>query len=399
MNGAEAPAPQTDRLGRGDASARAAAPVVVRTVATRGDRDAFIRLPWRIYRDDPVWVPPLIQDVRLLMNRGKHPFHWHADVEFFTAWRGGDLLGRIAAIVNRRYVEFQEDPLGFFGLFECTDDADVAQALLTAAERYVASRGMRAVQGPFNLSTNDELYSPGVLVDGFDTPPVVMMAHTPRYYAPLFERAGYAGAKDLLAYWLVGPEPPERLVRGTERILKRSGAVIRALDLRQFDAEVARVQEVYNSAWERNWGFVPMSEAEIQHMAKQLRPVVNPNLCALAEVNGEPVGFALALPDYNQALRKLNGRLFPFGIVKLLWHRRKINAARVLTLGLKKPFRHQGLDAALILHLYREGVRAGYPKGECSWILEDNWEMRRGLERIGGQVYKTYRVYEKRLYG
>src|SRR5690606_6565782 len=164
-----------------------------------------------------------------------------------------------------------------------------------------------------------------------------------------------------------------------------------------FDAEVAAIQDIYNSAWERNWGFVPMTEREIRFLAKQLKPVVHPDLCAIAEFRGEPVGFALGLPDYNQALRHVNGRLLPFGLLKFLWHRRRIDAARVLTLGIKPGHRHKGLDALLILHLWREGVRSGYSKGECSWILEDNWDMRRGLERIGATVYKTYRVFEKPL--
>jgi GNAT superfamily N-acetyltransferase len=224
-----------------------------------------------------------------------------------------------------------------------------------------------------------------------------MMAHTPPYYAALLERAGYSKARDLLAYWLEGVAPPERLLNALDRVRQRSGFVIRPIELRRFDREVALVQEIYNAAWVRNWGFVPMTAAEIHHLARQLRPVVNPKLCVIAEIAGEPVGFALELPDFNQALRRINGRLLPFGLVKLLWYRRSIDAARVVTLGLKPAYRHQGLAAMLIAHLWQEGVRAGYPRGECSWILEDNWEMRRGLDRIGGVVYKTYRVYEKPL--
>jgi GNAT superfamily N-acetyltransferase len=396
MTARELPAPPAGMSRKaGPAPARGAAPVIVRTVSSRQDRHAFVRLPWAIYKHDPVWIPPLMHDVRSVMNREKHPFHEHADVEYFLAWFGTRVVGRIAAIVNHRHVEFHEEPVGFFGLFESIDDDDVARALFAAAERYVSGRGMKAIRGPVNLSTNDELYSPGVLIDGFEHPPVVMMAHTPRYYSGLIERQGYVKARDLLSYWLGGDEPPERLIRAMSHVLERSGVVVRPLELRHFDREVAKVQEVYNSAWERNWGFVPMTEAEIHYMARQLRPVVNPDLCALAELDGSPIGFALALPDFNQALRKLDGRLLPFGVLKLLWYRRKIDAARVLTLGLKQGYRNQGLGGILILHLWRENVRAGYPKGECSWILEDNWEMRRGLERIGGAVYKTYRVFEK----
>jgi hypothetical protein len=254
---------------------------------------------------------------------------------------------------------------------------------------------MTTIRGPVNLSTNDELYSPGVLIDGFDSPPVILMAHTPRYYAHLLESAGYQKAKDLLAFWLRGPEPPERLVRAMDRVVQRSGATLRPLNLRRFDEEVAIIQDIYNDAWEQNWGFVPMTEAEIVFLAKSLRPVINANMCAIAEVDGEPIGFGLTLPDFNQVLRHIDGRLLPFGFLKLLWYKRKIDQARVLTLGLKSGYRHSGLDAAIILRMYHENVRAGYPEGECSWILEDNWEMRRGMERIGGEVYKTYRVFEK----
>ena len=371
--------------------------VEVRPIAGRRERAAFIGLPWRIYAGDPVWVPPLRHDVRKLIDPRRHPFHRHADVACFLAWRDGRPVGRIAAILNRAHVEFHDESVGFFGLFETVDDRAVASALLETAERWLAERGMHAIRGPFNLSTNDELYSGGVLIEGFGSPPLVMMAHSPRYYPGLLEQAGYRKCKDLLAYWLAGDEPAERLTRSKDRLLQRAGITIRPIDLDRFAAEVATVQDIYNDAWERNWGFVPMTEPEIHHMARQLRPVVHPQLCAIAEFGGEPVGFALGLPDFNQALRRIDGRLFPLGLLKLLWYRRKIDAARVLTLGVKPEHRHKGLDALLILHLWTEGVRAGYAKGECSWILEDNWDMRRGLERIGASVHKTYRVYEKPL--
>jgi hypothetical protein len=389
-SGAEAsagPAGRTTARGSG---------VEVSAVRDRRDLDRFVRLPWRLYRDDPQWVPPLIRDVRFLLDRRRHPFHRHAEVEYFLGWRGEECVGRIAAVHNRTHVEFHEETAGFFGLFECVDDAAVARALLAAAEAWVAERGLSVLRGPMNFSTNDELCSPGVLIDGFDTRPTIMMAHNPPYYAALLEGAGYGKAKDLVAYWLEGEEPPERLVRGLARVQKAHGVRVRSLNVRDFDAEVRRIQEIYNSAWERNWAFVPMSTDEIAHLAVSLRPVVNPSLCVLAETEaGEPVGFALALPDYNQALRHVNGRLFPFGLLKLLWYRRRIDTARIITLGLKRDYRHRGLDAALIVHLFREGPKAGFPRGECSWILEDNWEMRRGIERIGGRVYKTYRVFEK----
>jgi GNAT superfamily N-acetyltransferase len=369
----------------------------VRPVRGRRDLDRFMKLPWAIYRDDPSWVPPLLMDLKTALTPGKHPYHEHADVEYFLAWRAGRPVGRIAATVNRQYVDFHGEKLGFFGFFESIDDRGVAAALLGAAEAWLRARGMERVQGPMNFSTNEEFCSPGVLIDGFEIPPQVMMSHTPPYYAGLLEAAGYAKAKDLLAYYLDGPTPPERMVRGVERLQKSGGITIRSLDMSDFDNEVARIKEIYNSAWERNWGFVPMTDAEFDHMAKSLKPVVQPALVLIAEVRGEPVGFAIGLPDFNQVLKRINGRLFPFGLLKLLWYKRKIDDCRVLTLGLKPGFRKMGIDAMLYLRLFQDGPKVGFPTAECSWILEDNWDMRRGLERMGARIYKTYRVYEREL--
>ncbi|HUF50600.1 MAG TPA: hypothetical protein VMN60_07205 [Longimicrobiales bacterium] len=371
--------------------------IIVRPAAGRADLERFLRLPWSIYADDPHWVPPLLADVRAALDTAQHPFYQHAAVETFLARRGSTVVGRIAAIVNRAHNEFHDDRTGFFGLFESIDDQGVADALLRTAEAWLRARGMNAVQGPMNLSTNEEICSPGVLIDGFHRPPAIMMAHSAPYYARLLERAGYEKAKDLVAYWLDSEELPERLERTFDRLMRDGRSRFRAVNLSRFDAEVAVIQDIYNSAWERNWGFVPMNGAEILHLAKQLRPVVNPHLCIIAELDGEPVGFALGLPDYNVALKHVNGRLFPFGIVKLLWHRRHIRQCRAITLGLKPHARQRGLDALLIAHLFKEGKKVGIWKGECSWILEDNRDMRRALDRIGGVADKTYRVFGKPL--
>ena len=373
--------------------------VEIRAVRGRADLDRFIKLPYRIYRDDPNWVAPLLFDVRRLLDRAKHPFHQHADVEYFIAVRGDDVVGRIAAIVNHAHNEFYGDRLGFFGLFECVDDVEVARALFGAAEAWLRERGMDTVRGPMNLSTNEELSSPGILIDGFDTPPSVMMTHSPPFYSRLLEAAGYEKSQDLLAYWVDGRNKPEHLVKGLERLKGRQNVTIRTLDKKRLKEEVQRIKDIYNSAWERNWGFVPLTEAELDHMAKSLAPVVDPRLCAFAEVDGEPVGFLLELPDFNRALKPLKGRLFPFGLFRFLWNKRKIHVSRVITLGVRPEYRQRGIDAMLIMHTLTVGVDAGYVEGECSWILESNWQMRRGLERVGGRVYKTYRVYDKPLAG
>lgn len=372
--------------------------VEVRPVRSRADRARFIDLQWRIYADDPNWVPPLRMAVRDLLDRNKHPFHQHADTECFLAWRDGEVVGRICAVVNHRANEFHDEKVGTFGLFETIDDDAVAGALLGEAAAWLRARGMRVVRGPMNLSTNDELYGPGVLIDGFDTPPVIMMAHTPRYYRGLLERAGYEKARDLIAYWMDAPEPPPRLRRIYDRLQRSDSVRIRSLDMSRLDEEIAVILDIYNSAWERNWGFVPFTEAEIRHLAKELKPVVTPELCPLVFVNDEPVAFALGLPDFNQVLHRLkDGRLLPFGIVKLLWYRRRIDRIRVLTLGIKPGFRQRGFDGAMIAHIMIEAGKRGRARGECSWILEDNHEMRNGIERSGGAAYKTYRVFEKQL--
>jgi GNAT superfamily N-acetyltransferase len=371
--------------------------VHVTPVTGRGDLNRFIRLAYRIYADDPNWVAPLEMDIRHLLDRRKHPFHEHAEVECFLARRGSEVVGRIAAVINHRYDEFHGTRAGFFGLFESIDDESVAGALLDTAERWLRSRGATYARGPMNLSTNDELFSPGVLVDGFDSPPFIMMAHTPPYYAALLESAGYGKVKDLIAYYTVQEHAPERYVKAMKRLTERTTIRVRTMNMKDFAGELGRVQAVYNSAWEHNWAFVPLTDAEVAHMARQLKPVINPRLCVLAEDGDLPVGFALAVPDYNVALRHMKGRLLPFGLPKLLWYRRKIRQARVLTLGLRPGYRASGAMTMIMVQMYKELPAVHMGRGECSWILEDNWEMRRGIERVGGHPYKTYRVFEKSI--
>jgi GNAT superfamily N-acetyltransferase len=369
--------------------------VQVAAVRDRQGLNRFVRLPWRIYRDDPAWVPPLEADVRRLLSPD-HPFHQHAVVECFLALRDGQAVGRVAAAVNHRYNEFHGNRTGFFGLFESIDDPELAERLLQAAADWLRERGMATAIGPFNLSTNDELHSPGVLLDNFGHPPVLMMAHTPPYYPALLEAAGWSKERDLLSYWLEEHQPPERLLRGVQRLTGAiDGLVVRQLRLRRLEEEVERVKDVYNSAWQHNWGFAPLTDAEIARLARDLKPIVDARFALLAEVHGQPVGFALALPDYNQALRHVNGRLLPFGFLKVLWHRRRIDGLRVFTLGLKPEYQRRGIDALFYLHMFRNGRAAGYRRAEAGWILEDNWGMRRALERLGARVHKTYRVYSK----
>jgi GNAT superfamily N-acetyltransferase len=253
---------------------------------------------------------------------------------------------------------------------------------------------MEVLRGPACFSSNEEW---GLLVDGFDSPPRVMMPYNPPRYGAYLEQNGFTKAKDLVAYYLDDPDPPERIVRVAEKMAERKGVIVRTLDMRHFNREVEKIRRVYNRAWEKNWGFVPMTESEIEHMAKELKPVVKPDLVLIAEHGDEPVGFALALPDLNAALKHANGRLFPFGLFKILWHARKIRMLRVLTLGLVPEFRGTGIDQLLYLRIFEGGQKLGIVEGEFSWILEDNQPMRRALDKLGAQVYKTYRVYGKTL--
>jgi GNAT superfamily N-acetyltransferase len=369
----------------------------VSPVTSRADLKAFMKLPWAIYKNDPHWVPPLLGELEKVLDPKKHPFHQHAETALFLARRNGEVVGRIAASVNKLFNEFHEASVGNFGFFECIDDVSVARALLDTAFEWNAQRGMTSLQGPMNFSTNEEFCSPGVLIEGFDKPPAVLMAHTPPYYARLLEECGFSKAKDLLCYWLAGDEPPPRLVKGLARIKKTENVTVRSINMKDLDGEIDRIKEIYNSAWERNWGFVPMTEAEFDYMAKSVKPIVVPQLCEIAEINGEPVGFLLELPDYNQAFKQMDGRMLPFGWAKFLWYKRKINAVRVLTLGVKPEHRGKGIDALLMVSVFAEGIKLGLKQGECSWILEDNFPMRHAMERCGAYVYKRYRVYEKMI--
>jgi GNAT superfamily N-acetyltransferase len=373
-------------------------PIDVAPVGSRTDLTAFTRLPWKVYAGDPAWVPPLLREQRKILDRSRHPFHQHAEVEYFLAKRGAEVVGRIAAILNHRHNNFHEEATGFFGFFDAVDDPGVASGLLRAAEEWLAERGMHTVVGPMNFSTNDESHSPGILLDNYEAPPFVLMAHGRPYYPGLVEGAGFEKARDLLAYWIPSNEPPPRLAKAVQRLESAiEGLHVRQVDLKRLPKEVELVQSIYNSAWEKNWGFVPLTEAEIDHLAAELKRILEPRYILLAFVHGEPVGFSLTLPDFNQALRHANGRLFPWGLAKILWHSRRIDRGRVFALGLKPGFRDKGIDAVFYLRTFQAGRELGHTTGESSWILEDNWKMRRALEKVGAEVHKTYRVYQKDL--
>jgi len=368
--------------------------VVVRPVATAADLNRFIAFPYRLFRGDPYWVPPLRMDVKTLLSRKKNPFFEHAEAEYFLAQRDGEVVGRIAAIHNRAHNEFHGDATGFFGFFDAVDQQPVADALFDAAGAWLKARGLTQVRGPASFSTNDEC---GLLVEGFDTAPTLLNPHNPPYYAPLVERAGFRKAKDLYQYQSTNPTLPERLIQGARLIAQRKKITLRKLDMKHFDEEVERIKEVYNVAWEKNWGFVPMTNHEIDHLARQMKPVVVPDLVVFAERDGRLIGFAAALPDLNVALkRNPSGRLFP-GIVKILWAARKITRIRILLLGLLKEYRMTGADALMYHWIWEKGYALGYRWAEAGWILDDNAAMNNAAERLGFQRYKTLRLYDRAL--
>lgn len=367
----------------------------VRPVVTSNDTDRFIKFLWKIYDGDQHWVPPLLMDRRKLIDKNKNPFYKHADVEFFLAEREGEVVGRIAAIVNHNHIKEHNENIGFFGFFECVNDQQVANTLFDATRRYLKGKGVNAVRGPVNPSVNDEY---GLLVDGFDLSPTVLMPYNPHYYLTLIEHYGFKKAKDLYAYLLDQDTVySERLERANKIVKERNKLVFRSLDMKDFKRDVGMIKEVYNAAWERNWGEVPMTDDEIDAMAKDLKPIVVPDLVIFAEVKNKPIGFALSVPDINIALKyNKKGRLLP-GLVRLFLHKKEINLVRIIALGVLPEYRTTGAAGALF---YETAVRAknlGYHYGEASWILEDNVSMVKGAEAMNGTITKRYRIYEMPL--
>lgn len=371
-------------------------------VETLADRKAFVGFQFELYRNDPLWVPYLRSERMEFTDRTRHPFFEHAEVTFFRAVRGRRTIGTIAAIRNDAHNQFHNERTGFWGLFDCVEEYPVAEALFDAARDWCRAQGMETLRGPMNYSTNEEC---GLLIDGFDLPPVVMMTYNPRYYPTFVERYGFQKAKDLYAYKLEtsmfgpgGEGMPAKVRRTAEIAEKRYRVVVRKANLRRFNEELVRVKQVYNDAWSRNWGFVPMTEAEIDHLAEGLKQFLDPDLLFVAEVDGRPVGVSVTLPDVNQALIHIrDGRLFPLGWLKFLWYRRKVDALRVTIMGVIKEYQLRGIDAIFYLRTLEEGARKGYRWGEMSWVLEDNLPMRQAIEALHGEIYKTYRVYELAL--
>jgi len=366
--------------------------IEIAAVVGKKDLHEFVELPFTIYRNDSNWVPQLRIAVKELLDRGKHPFYADADAEFFLARRDGKVVGRIAAIINRNHDRFHEEKAGFFGFFECVDDIDVARSLLETARRWVFDRGAKFLRGPVNPSTN---YECGMLVDGFDSQPMVMMSYNARYYPGLMDKVGLSKSKDMYAYLSnANTIEMKKIDRVADKVLKTTGVRVRPINMKNFQSDVERVWEVYGAAWQRNWGFIPMTKEEFFLMGKEMKMILKPELVLIGEVGDRVVGFALALPDVNQALKPANGSLFPTGLLKILYYQRLIKNVRVLALGVVEEYRASGLAAGFYATLVQNARKLGFGDCEMSWILEDNVLMNRSLEVMGAQRYKTYRIYD-----
>lgn len=363
-------------------------------IEVKGKRiNDFIEFPFRLYSKDPFYSPPLRRELKKDFSEA-NPFFNHAKVRFFVVKNGGQAVGRIVSIINKRHIQFHNEKAGFFGFFECINNFEVARLLLDTVKRDLINNGMSVMRGPMNFSTNEEC---GFLIEGFEYPPLLMTPYNPPYYNDFMERYGMVKAKDLYAFIHdVREKLPEKILR-VAAVAEKRGITVRPVKKDRFNEEMLIFKEVYNSAWERNWGFIPLTDEELYYLGSKLKEIVIPDLTLIAEEDGVPVGFMGLLPDFNLVLRRMKGRLTPVTILKALYYSKMIKDLRLLLLGIKRDYRHRGVDALL----FREGFKAvrkgGYKRVEFSWILEDNIPVQRLVEMIGSRLYKRYRIYEQAI--
>jgi GNAT superfamily N-acetyltransferase len=372
-------------------------PIDVQPVRGKADLKAFVDFPYQLYSKDSNWIPPLKMDIKDQLNRKKNPWFEHAEAEFFLARRGGEVVGRISAHIDHNFNEFQGNDWGLFGWFECVDDAAVATALYDAAGAWLKERGRDRMVGPFSYTTNDEC---GVLIDGFEIPPAILEPWNYDYYPGLFDGAGFEKAMDLLMYKMeiADKDKVRPAVHIAASRVDESSYRFKRFSRLTLNSDVDRFLDIYNASWEKNWGFVPLTEKEVRHYAKTLLPVLDKNWAfVVISDDGDNAGAALTLPDYNQVLRRLNGRLLPFGWLKFLWYRRKIDRVRVFALGVKERYRTTGLAAKLYIEHLDAAERTGVVGGTMGWILETNRPMNKSANALGGTVIKRFRLYERML--
>ena len=362
-------------------------------VKSSKDLNDFIQLPFFLYSKDPFYIPPLVKEMQKLFS-DRNPFFLHATAQYFLAKRDGKPAGRIAAIINQRHIEYHNEKAGFFGFFESSNTQEVASALLNKVSENLVKQGMEIMRGPMNFSTNEEC---GSLIEGFDSSPMLMTPYNPPYYNELMERYGMKKAKDLYAYIIDSPEELPKKIHRVADIASKSGICVRPIDKKNFNRDMRIFQEVYNSAWAKNWGFIPLTDEETVYLGNNLKPVVVPEMTVIAEKSGEPVGFMGLLPDFNFVLKHMKGKMNPVSIIKAMYYSRKIKDLRLLLLGIKSEYRNRGVEALLFREGFKGVKKGGYRRVEFSWILEDNIPIQRIIEMIGGRLYKKYRIYEKPL--
>jgi len=378
--------------------------ITVREHRPGKDVEPFIQAGHEVFRGDPMWVPPLHFELKERLDPKKNPFFTRAEVALFTAWRGGRVVGRCSAQIDREHLRLWNDDTGFFGFFDTVDDEEVARALVSAAEAWLRRRGMKRMLGPMSLYVNEEI---GVLVDGFDTPPMLMMGHSRRYQGKLAEASGLVKEKDLFAWRYDGDTPfPDRVIKAWEHVKSLPEVRLRSVDTKHMDREIRAVMDIYNDAWEGKWCMVPALPDEVEKVVKDLKLILDPDIAFMAEIHGKPAGMCIMLPNLNEAIADLGGKLLPFGFAKLLY-RVKVKhpkTTRLMMLGIRKEYtknvkRYGGLSAAMYVEVAKRGVAKGYTWGELSWTREDDKPINLGIRSMGAKVYKTYRVYQKAIGG
>ncbi len=368
----------------------------IKKVETPRDRMKFIKMPWPIYKNDPHWVPPIIADQKSFLDPRKGVFFEHGEAVLFLALRDGKPVGRISAQINHLHDKIYNDGKGFFGFFECENNQETANLLFKHAEDYLKSKGKTLSEGPMNFGIYDEI---GVLIDGFDTDPYVLNVHNPPYYKSLIEGAGYSKSVDWYAYrGSTDQKVDERLYRLKDRVMHQPGLTIRKINPKEnFERDAAIVKHIFSEAWNKNWGHVPLTESEFNRMAKELTRLVIPDLSFIAEINGKAIGFALSIYDANVAVKKINGRLFPFGFIKLLLNLKKTDRFRHILMGILEEYRLRGIEIAFYVNIAEWAHKLGFKEIEMSLIVENNEPMRKSLEHLPVHIYKTYRIFKKEL--
>lgn len=369
----------------------------IRQVQDKKDLTRFIDFPHELYKDDANYVPELFLAQADLLSK-KHPFFLHSEADYFLAFREDKIVGRIAAIKNNNYINYTGEQEGSFGFFDVIEDFEVATALLDQVNQWVKSKGLEKITGPLNYSTNETC---GTLIDGYDSPPTIMMTYNKPYYGEFLEKYGFDKDMDLLSYKVMTKDVPQKLLDMAPKILdrlNRKGITVRKANMKKFNEEIDIIIKVYNEAWEKNWGFVPMTDEEFRHAAKDMKQILDRDFLLIAEHEGKPIGFSLSIPDMNVPLKQLKkGRLLPFGIFKLLYHKKNINRVRVITLGIVEGYRKLGIDAYFYTKAFEEAKNKKMLFGEASWVLESNEMMNKALVNINGKVYKKHRLYKKAI--